>query len=469
MNATEANTGVSLDVTTEVDVVGWEIARRWCEAQGAGWAVRDQAGKGGTAPVFSVVDPGGVSYALKINNEEFSSGPKGAVEESRIRQQLALKGHGCPSLVQVFDGGFFDGRLVLLMNRAPGRELEKCLSTVPRERIRHIVDQVAKAVLFLRSKSLCHRDIKSANIFVSDDYEQVTLLDLSVLRDIHDPVGLGTDHGNQLPVVATARYSPPEYLFRLLDPGPDLWHALDVYQLGALLHDLIMRRPLFQAEFNAASANRYRFAWAVATVTPHVQAPDADQDLVFLANRALDKDWRRRSALRIEDFLLEAGETAAIAAEAMLGLGRRIASPQTPMSLTQRRSLLRAAAERIDENIVAHLRAKNVVPRHETKQGAEEGLCVHVSWLSKPATDVDAAQEVELKFSLRVSDGSPSAHLECNVALAASIHGNLRCAELRMPSAAADASGAACLADQAVEAFRGLAKQLAKASSTGGG
>src|SRR5690348_14844169 len=112
------------------------------------------------------------------------------------------------------------------MSRAPGKELETRLSVVPRNRIRHIVDQIARAVLFLRQYDLCHRDIKSANIFVSDDFESVTLLDLSVLRDIHDPLGIGTDHDGQLPVVATARYSPPEYLFRLLDPGPKLWHAL---------------------------------------------------------------------------------------------------------------------------------------------------------------------------------------------------------------------------------------------------
>jgi serine/threonine-protein kinase len=131
-----------------------------------------------------------------------------------------------------------------------------------------------------------------------------TLLDLSVLRDIHDPIGIGTDDTG-LPVVATARYSPPEYLFRLLEPGPSSWHALDVYQLGGLLHDLIMQNSLFHSEFEQSKENRYRFAWAVATVTPDVNAPDVDQDLIFIARRALDKDWERRSRLTIEDFLID--------------------------------------------------------------------------------------------------------------------------------------------------------------------
>src|SRR6185503_4141522 len=121
---------------------------------------------------------------------------------------------------------------------------EKRLKFIPRAKIRQIVDQVTQAAIFLRTRGFCHRDIKAANVFISDDFERCTLLDVSVVRAVHDPVGIGTDHEGQLPVVATARYSPPEYLFRLVDPSPELWHALTVYQLGGLLHDLIMREPL---------------------------------------------------------------------------------------------------------------------------------------------------------------------------------------------------------------------------------
>jgi serine/threonine protein kinase len=261
------------------------IAQRWCAAQGENWAVLDKAGRGGTAPVYSVRSPNGLR-ALKIYDRNFSVGEKGEREQLRVAQQVLLRNHSCPSLVQIYDGGRFEDRLFVLMSKAPGSELEKRLANVPRERIRHIVDQVARAMIFLRDRGMCHRDVKSANIFVTDDCETVTLLDLSVVREIDDPVGLGTDHGDQLPVVATARYSPPEYLFRLLEPGDDLWHALDVYQLGALLHDLIMKKPMFQDEYKRSSQNRYRSAWTVATIDPFVSAQDVDRDLISIAHRA---------------------------------------------------------------------------------------------------------------------------------------------------------------------------------------
>lgn len=180
------------------------------------------AGRGGTAPVYEIKTPDGIR-ALKLLDEEYSTGS--AREESLRRveiQRVEIGVHDCPNLVKVYDGGEFENRIFLLMNKAPGAELAKKLQVVPRDKIRGILDQITRACIFLRQKGLCHRDIKSENIFVSDDFSQATLLDVSVARKIYDPIGIGTDEGNRLPVVATSRYTPPEYLFRLIPPGEQL-------------------------------------------------------------------------------------------------------------------------------------------------------------------------------------------------------------------------------------------------------
>src|SRR5690242_11490880 len=91
--------------------VSLEIARRWCAKQGAGWTLGPPLGKGGTAPVFEVTSPEG-PRALKIYDEKFCTGRNGDLELLRVRQQLALKAHECPYLVQIYDGGKTDeGRL----------------------------------------------------------------------------------------------------------------------------------------------------------------------------------------------------------------------------------------------------------------------------------------------------------------------------------------------------------------------
>src|SRR5689334_20794776 len=123
-----------------------DIAQRWCDKKGIGWSLGVQLGKGGTAPVFEVASPDG-PRALKVYDREFSSGGKGLIELKRMENQLALKGHDCPFLVQVYEGGTFEDRLLLLMGRAPGQELEKRLAEVPRGKIRSILDQVARAAM----------------------------------------------------------------------------------------------------------------------------------------------------------------------------------------------------------------------------------------------------------------------------------------------------------------------------------
>jgi len=346
------------------------IAERWCESKGSGWSVGGFLGTGGTAPVFEVLSPDG-PRALKIYDQQFSSGKKGEIEYKRIQQQLELKEHECPYLVQIFDGGHVEGRLFLLMERAPGTELAKRLGEVPREKIRQIVDQIARAVIFLRERDLCHRDIKAANIFISTDFDHCTLLDISVVRNIADPIGVGTDHEGQLPVVATARYSPPEYLFRLLEPAPELWHALNVYQLGALLHDLIMRQPLFEAEYLESIENRYRFAWIVATADPSVEADDVDQDLLFMARRALDKNWQRRSVLGLEDFLDNAATHRANALQ-VLGVLSHQGPIQHGENLITRYQRIIEVADSLNTTFTDYLRTKGVRAYHEVRPGSHD-------------------------------------------------------------------------------------------------
>ncbi|MYE24258.1 MAG: protein kinase [Gammaproteobacteria bacterium] len=433
------------------------IADLWCQHQGTGWSRTTELGVGGTAPVFEIRSPDG-PRALKIYDREFSMGKLGDIEESRIDKQLSLKGHDCRSLVEIYDGGRFEDRLFLLMSRAPGSELEKRLQEVPRGKVRQILDDVARACVFLRERDICHRDVKSANVFVSDDFDHATLLDISVIRAIEDPIGVGTDHGGQLPMLATARYSPPEYLFRLLDAGPEMWDALTVYQLGALLHDLIVRRPLFQDEYAQSSMNRYRFAWVVATKYPLVQATDVDPDLVFLAQRALDKDWRRRSELRIEDFLIDDASRTKNALS-MLGLYRPMETRRS--RLEDRRRYLDCQSSAIEQHLVDYLLGAGVTATHEVRPGTEsDSRRVQLGW-SVHEDASGTASEVLLRYTLHApveaNPGAVTVVVELLMTGAAR-----RCVGLTLPRLETNEDTTEALTTQAEQAFCELARRMAE-------
>jgi|SRR4051812_29785194 serine/threonine protein kinase len=211
-----------------------------------GWTLIKALGAGATAATFEVRTADGVR-ALKIYAPRFLVGKVG--DQTRKRFEIILKhlkGHDCENLVQIYEGDEHDRTLYLLMQRAPGKCLADVLKLVPRQRIRPIMAQVASAAKFLEDLGLCHRDIKAENIVVSDDFAHAILLDLGVVRWLDDEAGAGTDQEGQLPFVATARYSSPEYMFRLIPSGRELWRALTFYQLGGLLHDLITKELLFE-------------------------------------------------------------------------------------------------------------------------------------------------------------------------------------------------------------------------------
>ena len=105
--------------------------------------------------------------------------------------------------------------------------------------------------------------------------------------------------------MATRRYSSPRYLFG--HPTPDLgaaaatdelvhaWRALTFYQMGEVLHDLIMGVPLFHDSLQRYGGNpQAALEQAVMTEIPVIENPRVDPRLIDLARECLDKEDERR-------------------------------------------------------------------------------------------------------------------------------------------------------------------------------
>ncbi|QYG02510.1 protein kinase [Massilia sp. NP310] len=253
-------------------------------------------GSGGSAAVFKW-RRGDAVLALKVYDPTFFDEEDGPAERQRIELQAALIGHECPQLVGIESVEFAFGTCFMCMQFVPGKELSKCLAEVPRDKIWSLIGQLSDALIFLDKRNLVHRDIKPHNIMVSEDFSTLTLIDLGVVRETNTAGDYaGTDHGRRRPFIATAQYSSPEYLFRLVEPSPDFWRGLTFYQVGGVLHDLIMRRALFQDE--VSSANRYIVAMAVLRKTPALNPDDiVETSLRALAARCLTKDLSQRLKL----------------------------------------------------------------------------------------------------------------------------------------------------------------------------
>jgi len=259
--------------------------------QVGGWTLGKLIGAGKSALVLEASHEGQVA-ALKIFDPELVERFGEESQLARIGRECLLIGESHENLVKVLDGGKCPktGYLFVAMEHIRAPNLADSLTLVPREKISEIVSQVALAAKFLESKELAHRDIKPENIAILPDFSRAVLLDLGVIRPFGEP---GLTDEDQRVFIGTLRYSSPEYLVRDEHDVPDGWRAITFYQIGAVLHDLIMRKPLFHEFSNPYAV----LVEAVKSETPEIFASDLPERLVLLAKKCLVKKPEARLKL----------------------------------------------------------------------------------------------------------------------------------------------------------------------------
>lgn len=296
---------------------------------------------GGSAATFSAATPSG-KRAIKVYDPIFLSGPLRDTTRRRLQLQRSLSGHNCPNLVSIYSVEESEGTAFVEMELVDWPQLKSVIGDVPDAMVSALIQNLVDAVMHLEKLGIVHRDIKPENIHVSPDFSRLKLLDFGVVRHIDsqdEDYGAGTDHGSARPFIATAQYSSPEYLFRLDEPSPGLWKGLNLYQVGAVLHDLINKRPIFQDEVD--KQNRWLVARAVLASTPSFA--DADPSRLArqkaLASRCLVKDGSVRLQIASwTDFSFEAPANGLSSLQAKLGKSKGSVGAQS----------LAAAKNRID-------------------------------------------------------------------------------------------------------------------------
>jgi serine/threonine protein kinase len=258
----------------------------------AGWKIGKLLGSGGSALVLDA-DRGDERAALKVIDPalEQKFGPEH--QEARVAHELRLVGRKHPHVVQIYDGGRCKdtGLLFVAMENLPYQNLDQLTHPFPPERLPVIVDQIAQAARYLESLGICHRDIKPENICITPDLSRAIVLDLGILRPLGDDSTLDAGTGHNF--IGTYRYSPPEFVRRKEEQSEEGYRALTFYQIGAVLHDLIMGRKIFDEVQGPIAA----LIDCVTATIPKIENPAVDQRLVLLARDCLQKDWRLRLRL----------------------------------------------------------------------------------------------------------------------------------------------------------------------------
>jgi eukaryotic-like serine/threonine-protein kinase len=257
-----------------------------------GWTIEKLKSYGKSAAVFRAVGSTGLA-AIKVFDTELIARYGDDAQFARIEREKELIGKLHPNLVSIFGGGFdnITRNHYLVMEYLDGSSLKECLQDIPAERVPTLIAQLASAAHHLENLGYVHRDIKPDNIIILDNYHRAVLLDLGVLRPMSGSDL--TDNDGIQAFIGTLQYSSPEFLLRNEEQTPEGYRSLTFYQLGAVLHDLIMRKPIF-ADVSEPYA---RLVNAVQQSVPEIQNSATPHYLVELARCCLIKSWQIRLKL----------------------------------------------------------------------------------------------------------------------------------------------------------------------------
>lgn len=203
-------------------------------------------GRGGQGVVYLARDPKlDRQVALKTLRRGHQN-PERLINEARNVARLDHAG-----IVPLYEIDVAGNTPYLVYQFAAGLPLGRYLGgteTLPAHRALRIVQKVLEAVGYAHGQGLLHRDLSPSNILV-DDQDIPRILDFGVSTLIASVTanatnGTATSTGE---IVGTASYLPPEVLGNG-EVGP---HS-DIFSIGVILHELLTRQRLFQAESQMA-------------------------------------------------------------------------------------------------------------------------------------------------------------------------------------------------------------------------
>jgi eukaryotic-like serine/threonine-protein kinase len=261
----------------------------------AGFQVIKLLNNGKSAAVFRAQDTSGKLCALKIFDSELVEKYGAAIQIDRIQREVGLKGHGIEGLINILDGGptMFEGKEqhFIVMELIEGHNLLQYYTSKKYEVsfVRKVLDTLYRvSELLLTTFNIAHRDIKPENVMVTTD-GRIILMDLGVLK-ILDSVP-ETDLTKK-EFLGTLQYAPPEFITRHEENTPEGWRAINLYQIGGVLHDLLLKKQLFEGVSPYGELINLIF-----NQPPPLSAADYPFALVQLTRDMLAKDWRTRLRL----------------------------------------------------------------------------------------------------------------------------------------------------------------------------
>ncbi len=205
-----------------------------------GYTIESVIASGGMGTVYrarrAMLDK---TVALKVLHPSFA--PEKDHLQRFLREAKVAANLDHPAVIKVFDVGNDGGLYFMAMEFVDGRDLKSLVTDngpfSPRKALR-IARQIAEVLAYAHDKGLIHRDVKPANILITEKNE-IKLADFGLARlcrEDHEVTMAGT-------ILGTPAFMSPEQC-----RGDALDGRTDLYSLGATLYYLLSGKLPFAGD-----------------------------------------------------------------------------------------------------------------------------------------------------------------------------------------------------------------------------
>lgn len=251
----------------------------------AGYTIVRQLGAGGMGEVYLAQHPRLPRQdAIKVLPPHLASDE--GFRLRFLREADLASGLNHPNIVGVLDRGEEDGRLWLSMPYIDGVDAAEHLrvrpSGLPLAEVAAIVKDTASALDYAHRQGVLHRDVKPANILLSED--RALLSDFGIARAANDSSDL-TATGTTIGSVA---YAAPEQL-----RGEQVGPSADIYSLAATAYALLTGQRPFDRS-NPAAVVAAALEGRVPSV--HSSRPDLPTSIDAILTRGMSREPGKRPA-----------------------------------------------------------------------------------------------------------------------------------------------------------------------------
>ena len=197
-----------------------------------------ELGRGAMGTVYRAQDPLiERDVAIKTLHPNLPAEVLAEVRERFVREAKSAGRLNHPSIVTIFDVGKQGDTIYIAMELLEGKSLQQMLrepARLPFPTVADIAAQIAEALDHAQQLGIVHRDVKPANVVVSDA-GRAKLTDFGVA---FVPSSTMTQTGTAL---GSPRYMSPEQVLGLrVDPRSD------IFSLGVVLYEMLARRTPFE-------------------------------------------------------------------------------------------------------------------------------------------------------------------------------------------------------------------------------